>query len=287
MTSRFISFAAALVFASHASASEVCHFTGTTDYSGKIAVTATTKTDPADGATTVDVALRFEGRSMPFVHVTYLMEEISRWHSGALQRLAVNSRYLVNSHIVRQQWDVFDRSKNGLDAYRVQGKTLTAFRRDHPGFVQHWDVARFGQPWLQDYRFAAPERRADLDLPAQSAQHQSAQHALRSPLALAFYWTEHLPRNGEEVDVFLPSFKKDKQVDFAISPVEPPKNASELWQAAIYHPALGTSRPSTAEAWVSNGHLLQLAFTVRSSSRTARGIIREEGCETTADNPSP
>ena len=95
----------------------------------------------------------------------------------------MNSRYLIGNHIVRQQWDYFQRGADGLQAYRVQAKTLADFRRRHPGFIQHWDPATFGQPWLDDYPAVSPERRIDLDL-----KGAPLPSALRPPLAMAFYW---------------------------------------------------------------------------------------------------
>ena len=78
--------------------------------------------------------------------VHYLVEEVSNWHDGQLESVAVNSRYLIGDHIVRQQWDNFQRGTDGLQAYRVQAKILADFRRRHPGFIQHWDPMTFGQP---------------------------------------------------------------------------------------------------------------------------------------------
>jgi hypothetical protein len=89
-----------------------------------------------------------------------------------------------------------------LQAERVQAKTLSDFQRQHPGFVQHWDPATFGQPWLHDYPSAPPERRIDLDL-----HDTPSLSALRSPLALAFYWVRWLPQTRQDVPVFLPGFK--------------------------------------------------------------------------------
>jgi hypothetical protein len=87
---------------------------------------------------------------MLWLRIHYLVEEISTWRAGEMERLAVNTRYLVGEHIVRQQWDTFQRSRGGgLLAHRVQAKTLADFRRRHPGFVRHWDPATFGSPWLQ------------------------------------------------------------------------------------------------------------------------------------------
>lgn len=264
-------------------AGERCRFAGTTDYSGRVVVTANADTHVKDGTTVVDVRLIFEGTPFPFVHVRYLAEEISTWESGQLRSLAANTRYLVDGRIVRQQWDGFDRSGGGLNAYRIQGKQLKDLERKHPGFAQHWDPATFGQAWTRDYWAANPERRPDLDLPASSAGPE-----LRSPLALAFYWSRRIPQTGQEVTVFLPGFKKDKSVNLTIAAGQPPRDGWTHLQTSVLYPALSTRIPSTANAWISlDGHLLQLAFEVQRGSSAAYGVLRQEGCNTTPALPAP
>lgn len=253
-----------------ARAEEVCRFAGTTDYGGRLAIRA----DAAivDGALRVDVRLQLDATPMWFVHTHYLMQEISFWQPDGLALLAVNSRYRVNSHIARQQWDVFQRGADGLDAFRVQGKTLADFRRVHPGFVQHWNPATFGQPWLQDYARAAAERRPDLDLRGMPA-------SLRPPLALAFYWLRFLSPAGGVVPVFLPGFKAQKQVNLPIAPSTPIGMGQSVWQAPLHYPALSRTEASTALAWVSaDRHLLQFALDLHGMGRHARGLIRLQGC---------
>jgi hypothetical protein len=100
---------------------------------------------------------------------------------------------------------------------RVQAKTLEDLHRRHPGFVQHWDPTSFGQPWLRDFPSAPPERRIDLDLHASPLPP-----ALRSPLALAFYWVRWLPRAGQDVPVFLPGFKGERLVEVPVLPAPVP-----------------------------------------------------------------
>jgi hypothetical protein len=266
----------------NARAGELCHFVGTTDYTGQLDVTTNVSTRALDGAMTVDVIGRFVGTPMPFVHINYLMQEISTWKSDQLQSVAVNSRYIVDGHVVRQEWDLFDRGTDGLEGYRLQGKTLDDIRRRYPTFVRHWDPADFGQPWVQDYRLADAERRPDLDLPASSVRPE-----LRSPLALAFYWSRRIPNTGQAAMVFLPGFKKDKRVDLTITAAEPPRDGRQLWQTSVRYPALSTTHPSTAKAWISaDGHLLQLEGTVQSRIYTAYGTIRQESCSGTAEPSS-
>ena len=262
----------------HAQANEVCHFAGTTDYAGQLSVTSNVTTQAATGTTTVDVAANFTATPVPLIHIRYLMEEISIWNSDELQRLAVNSRYIVDGYVVRQEWDVFDRGTTGLEAYRVQGKTLDDFKHKHPAFVRHWDPAGFGRPWLQDYPAAGAERRRDLDLPAAPVQP-----GLRSPLALAFYWSRRLPRSGQTLLVFLPGFKKDKHLDVTIV-AGPRRDGRQLWQTSVLYAALSETHPAIAKAWIStDGHLLQLAGSVQSGFYTGEGSIRETGCEGTAE----
>src|SRR5215472_12209402 len=193
-----------------ASAAEVCRYTGSTDYDGRVAVT--TDVTESNGITRIDVAGDFEATTMFWYRIHYLLEEVSTWRGGELQSVSMNSRYLLGDHVVRQSWDDFRRGGDGLQAYRVQGKTLADFRLKHPGFARHWDPATFGQPWLRDYPSAPPERRADLDLTRAPA-------GLRSPLALAFYWIRWLPRGEQTVPVFLPGFKQERLVELPIAGV--------------------------------------------------------------------
>jgi hypothetical protein len=76
--------------------------------------------------------MTFEATMFLWLHIHYLIEEISTWRAGELQRLAVNTRYLVGHSVIRQQWDDFQRAADGLQAYRVQAKTLADLRRRHP-----------------------------------------------------------------------------------------------------------------------------------------------------------
>ena len=76
---------AALLGTTTARASEVCHFAGTTDYSGRIGVTTDVNARVTDGTTTVDVIVRFMATPWPLVHIRYLMQEISTWKSDQMQ----------------------------------------------------------------------------------------------------------------------------------------------------------------------------------------------------------
>ena len=97
----FAGIVAALLFNIAAPAAEICRFTGTTDYSGRVAVTS--RVTVSASAIQVDVAATFDSSSMFWFGVHYLVEEVSSWSDGQLQSVAVNSRYLIGDHIVRQQ----------------------------------------------------------------------------------------------------------------------------------------------------------------------------------------
>jgi hypothetical protein len=269
----FAGIIAALLFNIAAPAAEICRFTGTTDYSGRVAVT--TRVTVSASEIQVDVAATFDSSSMFWFGVHYLVEEVSSWSDGQLQSVAVNSRYLIGDHIVRQQWDYFQRGTDGLQAYRVQAKTLPDFRRRHPGFIQHWDPATFGQPWLDDYPAASPERRVDLDL-----KGAPLPSALRPPLAMAFYWVRWLRRDSQAVSVFLPGFKRDRLVDLSVT--SSPSASGTLWRAPLHYPALEESPASNATALISpDGHLSQLAFELHTFRGSGRGTITQQGCEGT------
>ena len=257
---------------SETAAFEVCRYAGTATHSGHIAAKSEVSAD--GGTITVDVTLVLTATILWVFDVQYLVEEISVWRAGELQQVAANIRYGVNGQVKRQQWDVFKRTPNGLEAYRVLGKTLADFRLRHPSFVRHWEPATFGQPWLPDYAGAAPERRPDLDLPAGAASRE-----LRTPLAVAFYWSRFLPLEGGRVPVFLPGFKRDARTDLAVGAATPGKGWRS-WQVPVRHAGLSAATSSTASVWVSEDErLLQLAFEVHALQGSAQGLVRAEGCQ--------
>jgi len=253
----------------HARAAEICRFAGTTSHDGRLA--AQTVVSAADGLLTVDVAVTLTASAF-LADVQYMGEEITTWRAGVLQSVAANARTMIDGTIKRQQWDVFVRDAGALRAHRVQAKTLTDFRQLHPGFVRHWATAAFGQPWLQDYPAAGPVRRPDLDLP-------SSPSGLRTPLAFAFYWARFLPQDGGPTPLFLPGFKHDAILNVALGPAEPGQ-AWRHWKAQMRHPALESSIPSAAAAWVTpDNYLLQLAFDIHANLGHGQAVIRREGCQ--------
>ena len=250
---------------------EVCRFSGSTDYAGHFAVT--TDVTAVGDSTIVDVAAAFDSKAIFLFGVHYLLEEPSIWHDEQLENVAVNNRYLLGHRIVRQQWDEFRRAADGMQGERVQAMTLVDFRRWHPGFVQHWDPASFGQSWLRDYPSAPPERRIDLDLHASPLPP-----ALRSPLALAFYWVRWLPRTEQDPPVFLPGFKGERlvQVPVALAPAA----AGTVWRGVLHCSSLSERQPSTASALVSpDEHLVQIAFELHTAHGSGRGEIDQQGCD--------
>ena len=260
-----------LVPSARTQAAERCTFSGTTDYGGRLRIAADSGT--VGGRTGIDVRLELDATPLPLIHTRYLMEEISSWRQDGIEQVAVNDRYSVDGHIVRQQWDVYDRAADGLHAFRVQGHRSGEFGRQHPGFMRFWNPDRFGQPWLGDYPASTDARRPDLDL------HQDPS-AVRTPLALAIYWLRWLPPQGGVVPLFLPGFKEQKLVRLAIGPLpgQQPGRVSG-WTAPIAYPYLSPTRPSAAFAWTSSDHhVRQLSFDLHGVEHSARGVIHEDGC---------
>ena len=250
-----------------AGAAEVCRYAGAASYSGRLAVQA--EVSEARGLTTIDVTARLQARPWWLWTVQYLAEEITTWRAGELQSVAVNNRTLVGGRPSRQQWDVFTRGPDGLRASRVQGRSLAEFRRRHPAFADHWDPGRFGQPWLADYPAAQPERRPDLDLSAASMPPR-----LRTPYALAFYWSRWLPEAGGTVPVFMPGWKRDARLDAEVALAAPGR-----WRMTLRHPALGAT-PSFAEATVSPDHqLMRLSFDAHAAAGSGQGWMDRVECQ--------
>lgn len=268
---RFVPLVLANLLAGAAQA-ETCRFVGTTSHDGHL--TARSEVSQANGLTTVDVTLDFM-ISAWVSDYRYLGQEISTWRGADLVSLAVNQRSFSGGAVVRQQWDVFTRRGDTLEASRVQAKRLAEFRQHHPGFARHWPAADFAQDWLADYPRAAPERRPDLDLPAIGA---------KTPFALAFYWSRFLPPGGTAVTVVLPGFKQNKVMRLAFGPATPGDvwqrgDAWQRWAAPLHHPGLDESPPSLAAAWVSpDNYLLQLGMEVDTAWAAGRAMLHRDGC---------
>ena len=262
----------ALLLSRPASGREVCDYAGQTGYLGVAHIRA--EISPAQGETEVRVALTFAARMMLVLRVEYLAEEISFWRNGELERLAVNTRYLVDNRIIRQQWDYFERGRDGLAAYRVQGKRADEFRKKHPAFFHYWSPHTFGENWLRDYRSAVPERRPDLDL-----KKEATPAGLRSPLAFAFYWIRTLQPASQTVPLFLPGNKHQSRIDLSIpAPASEPQSGERRWHIPIHLDAPKTLADS--EAWISaTQQIQQIAFSGRNDSGTGSGLIREVRCE--------
>jgi hypothetical protein len=256
-----------------ARASETCRYSGATSYSGHVVVES--KAATTDGETTVDVTARINARSFGLIDWQYLYQEVGTWRDGELQSIGVNHRYSIAGSIRRQQWDVFRRTPDGMTAYRVQAKTLTDFQIKHPGFVRHWDPASFGQPWLQDYAAAGPERRADLDLPRVSMPSD-----LGTPLALAFHWVRWAGQEERTVPVLLPGFKHDARVDIRVVPLGIAANGLLHLRSFVRHPQLSATEISTGDAWISaDHHLVRVTFDAHGDYASAQGDLHLEGCQ--------
>ena len=254
-----------------AQAMELCRFSGTTDYNGKVGVV--TKVDREGGATTVDVAVTLTATEFMFVPIHYLVEERSTWRAGALTELSANTRYSVGEHIVRQQWDHFLRDATGLRGYRVEGKRGPEFAQKFPAFARYWNPDSFGAAWWQDFAAAPPVRRADLDLTGADAPVN-----LRTPFATAFYWVRYVPRGGAGTTIFLPGFKTYKTMQLNIAPAQ--GAGMEAWHAPLHYIALSEQPASSATAYVTrDARLNRLEFELHGSAGSARGLIKAEACE--------
>ena len=249
---------------------QTCRFAGATSYDGRLAITSVRSAVP--GGVLVDVKLVLDAQPLPMFHTHYLMEEISLSGAHGLAWVGVNSRYRVDAHVVRQSWDLFVREPDGLKAWRIEGKRAGQFGRQHPLFAAHWDFSTFGQPWVEAFRHASPDRRADLDLDDMSDE-------VRVPLALAFDGVRGLPGRAVVVPVFLPGFKDRKRVDLAIGAAQPVGAGEVVRDAPLVYPDLSGAVRSTADAWLAlDGRVLQLAFDLHGRQYGARATIRALGC---------
>jgi hypothetical protein len=259
---------------SAARADEVCRYTGTTSHSGHVLIESKAAA-AANGETTVDITARVNARSFGLIDWQYLYQEIGTFRDRELQSVAVNHRYKVFGSIRRQQWDLFVRGKDGMSAYRVQGKSLSDFQKKHPGFVRHWDLSSFGVPWRADYASAPPDRRADLDLPKAAMPP-----GLGTSLLMAFYWVRWAGRETRTVPLFLPGFKKNARIDVQV--VAPGSDANGWLQlhTAVFHPQLSRTEVSTGDAWIAPDHrLMRVVFNAHGDLGSASGEFRLDGCQ--------
>jgi len=254
-------------------AAETCRYSGTSSYSGRISVETTASA--ANGETTVNVAARVDARMFGLIDWRYLYQEIGVWRGGELLTIGVNHRYSVLGSLRRQQWDVFRRTEGGMQAWRVQAKTLADLQQKHPGFVSHWDPERFGEDWLPAYRSAPPERRADLDLPAPSIAP-----GLGIPLTMAFYWVRWAGTADRTVPLFLPGFKRDMRADVPVVSRRTEPSGLPRLHAEIRHRQLSESKVSTGDAWLTaDHHLARVTFDAHSDHGSAHGDLRLDGCQ--------
>ena len=231
---------------------------------------------------TIDIAARVTARSMWVFDVAYLHQERTAWRNGALQSIAINHRESLNGDIRRQQWDLFARGPEGLMAHRTQGTNLPDFRQRHPSFVRLWPLSTFGQPWTEAYASTRPEPRPDLGLPAAAMAPR-----LRTPLAFIFYWARWMPSNGDNVPVFLATFKKDARADIPIGPATAGADGLSTRRVTLRHPLLRDAPPSIADAWFSADHrLVRLTFDLHGVEGDVQGTLRQDACSGPAP-PAP
>jgi len=248
-------------------AAEICRYAGTSDYNGRLSVVTTV--EKSGGALIVDVAASVAATQVFWVKLQYSMQERSVWRGGRLDDLAVNTRYFVGAHIVRQIWDRFQRGPDGFHAWRVQGKKPAEFLGKFPGFTREWDASAFGQPWVDDFQKLPPERRPDLDLATNEAAPD-----LRTPFALAFYWDRYLAAGGTAVPVFMAGFKTDKIMRIAIAP----STDIGVWHAPLHYVALSETPASSAAATIADRQLTRLSFDLHGSAGSAKGVLSRIGC---------
>jgi hypothetical protein len=265
--------ALAVLLAQAARAEEVCRYSGTTDYSGHAVVE--TRAAPTPDGVKVDVTANVTARELGLLDRRYLYQEIGIWRGGELREIGVNHRYSVLGVMRRQQWDLFHREQAGLQAWRLQANSRGDLEKKFPSFAAHWDPASFGQPWLTDYVAAGPERRTDLDLPADRMTRD-----LGTPLQMGFYWIRWAGVRDRTVPLFLPGFKHDPRVDVSVSPIgDAPPGLVHL-RSTVRYARLSETRVSIGDAWISNDHHLQrVTFDARTDRTSAHGELRLDACQ--------
>ncbi len=259
-------FALALAFRAHAM--EICTYEGEASYRGHTIVR--TEASMEASLLTLRVTGRLTTSPWRLWDVEYLGDEITTWRDGVLASIATNGRYLVNGAVQRQQWDVYRSGAGGLEDSRAQAKRVRDFSARYPGFAVYWPLSAFGQDWLPGFATAPPDRRPDLDLP-----HPSP--ALRTPLALAFYWVRYLPPDATAVPVFLPGFKRDALV------TETVRRAGNSWTMPLRHPALGDA--TMAEAVVVDHHLRRFRIDAHETLGAGQATLSLVACEGSQDRP--
>ena len=254
-------------------AAETCTYTGGGDYDARIGLTTIAE---RQGATLRLRALwRLNASPLPFYRFEYLVEEISEWQGDRLLRLGLNLRHFVNGRIRRQQWDVFARTPDGFDAWRLQGKRAEEVARKAPGFARHWDVAAFGQPWLATYPTGAAEPRSDLALKASEAPS-----GLVPPFAAGFYLPRFAPAAPQRIALFIPGNKQQNRADLDVPAPGPAPAGGHVWRIALESEKLGLDRGSHAFATIAPGaRLAAIRFRLLGFGMTAAGEIALQGCD--------
>jgi hypothetical protein len=273
MRSRTVLVVLAVVLAPAVRAEEVCRYSGTTDYSGHVVIETRAATTP-DGVK-VDVTANVAARQLGLIDWRYLYQEIGVWRGGELREIGVNNRYSVLGVMRRQQWDLFHRGQAGFQGWRLEANSRGDLEKKFPRFAAHWDPTSFGQPWLADYAASGPERRADLDLPADRMTRD-----LGTPLQMGFYWIRWAGAHDRTVPMFLPGLKHDTRVDVNVAPVgDAPPGLVHL-RSTVRFAHLSDTRASIGDAWISNDHHLRtVTFDARTDHASAHGELRLDACQ--------
>ena len=231
---------AAVLLAAPAHAA-TCYYNGQTSYHGQVTATVADTETPA--GLVIDVHLRLDATPWHIWPVQFLIQERSTYRNGTLYAVEVNGRWSSNGSIRRQYWDVLTPTPAGFEAYRIQVKRQSDLRRRNPPLARYWNPATFDQPWLSIFTIATPDRRPDLDLPTAQIPPN-----LKSPLALAFYWSrQHL---GPTVPIFLPGWKRDARLTGTLT------HTGLTTRLTLPHPAL---EPGSYIEATQNPHTLRLA----------------------------
>jgi hypothetical protein len=87
------------------------------------------------------------------------------------------------------------------------------------------------------------------------------------------------------VPVFLPGFKKDRQVEVPVAPARSTEGI--VWHTVLHYPSLSERYPSTASALVSlDHHLLRIAFELHTVYGSGRREIVQQDCDRSAVAPA-
>jgi len=236
-----------------------CHYSGPTSYHGQVTATVTDTETPA--GLIIDVHLRLDATPWHIWPVQFLIQERSTYRHGTLTAVEVNGRWSSNGTIRRQYWDVLTPTPAGLEAYRIQVKRQADLQRRNPPLAAYWNPATFAQPWLPTFATATPDRRPDLDLPTAQIPPN-----LKSPLALAFYWSRQTL--GPTIPIFLPGWKQYARLTGTLT------HTGQTTRLTLPHPALD---PGSYIEATQNPHTLHLQ--AETSAGKVEATLTQTNCQ--------